>query len=146
MKRPWVIEVPILNAVRTSSGPGNSTLTTAAAAMAPRTCDTARSTPRIYGNAPTRHIPSVTAGLKSPPFGVSVAYSRQEIWINERGLRIRSGGLLSDYVLRLKIWYQTGKNISETCVPEMRKNTQALTAREKPKHKLMYRSWAGLEA
>ena len=90
MKRPWVIDVPILNAVRTSSGPGNSTLTTAAAEMAPRICERVRSAPRIYGNAPTMHIPSVTAGLKSPP--------------------------------------------------EMRKKTQALTAREKPKHKLMYRS------
>ena len=90
MKRPRVMEVPILSAVRTSRGPGNSTLTTAAAVMAPRICDTVRSIPRIYVNAPTRHIPSVTAGLKSPP--------------------------------------------------EMRKNTQALTAREKPKDRLMYRS------
>ena len=90
MKRPRVTEVPILSAVRTSSGPGNSTLTTAAAEMAPSICDTVRSTPRMYGSAPTIHIPRVTAGLKSPP--------------------------------------------------EMRKNTQALTAREKPKQRLMYRS------
>ena len=96
MKRPWVTDVPILSAVRTSNGPGNSTATTAAAEMAPRTWDTVRSTPRTYGNAPTRHIPSVTAGLKSPP--------------------------------------------------EIRKNTQAFTAKEKPKHRLMYSSWAGLEA
>ena len=52
MKRPRVTEVPILSAVRTSSGPGNSTLTTAAAEMAPSICDTVRSTPRIYGSAP----------------------------------------------------------------------------------------------
>lgn len=90
------MEVPILNAVRTLSGPGKSALTTAAAVMAPRICVMVRRTPRMYGNAPTRHIPSVTAGLKRPP--------------------------------------------------EMRKKTQALTAREKPKDRLMYRSWAGLEA
>lgn len=50
-------------------------------------------------------------------FGVSIAYSRQEIWVNESGLWSRSRVLLPDCGLRLKILYKTGTNKIDTCVP-----------------------------
>lgn len=60
MKRPCVIDVPPDRLVRTVSGPGKRAEQIAAAVIPPRICETARRSPRKYGRAPTRHMPSVT--------------------------------------------------------------------------------------
>ena len=75
MKRPWVTVVPCDNDVCTFSVPGNNGLLIAAAAMAPSICDMKSKIPLTYGNAPTRHIPSVTAGLPRPPLILKKAHA-----------------------------------------------------------------------
>ena len=84
MKMPCCMDVPDERVVRTFNSPGNSPMTTAAAAMAPAICVKIIKKPLIHGTAPIRHIPNVTymyqlrktvfawtcsntAGLKRPP-------------------------------------------------------------------------------
>lgn len=67
MKRPWTTDVPAPRFVVTVRGPGNRHETTAAAEMAPHSWAKNKSSPLKYVTAPTRHIPSVTAGLNVPP-------------------------------------------------------------------------------
>ena len=67
MKRPCVFDVPAPKDVRTLSWPGNRTSTMPAAVMPPMIWERKMRPPRTQGIAPTRHMPKVTAGLKSPP-------------------------------------------------------------------------------
>ena len=46
----------------------------------------------------------------------SASLIQASAWLDEADFR-RSRALLSDYVLRLKIWYKLGENNSEMCVP-----------------------------
>lgn len=67
MKRPCVFDVPAPNDVRTLSWPGYKTSTIPAAVIPPMIWEMKIKPPRTHGIAPTRHMPKVTAGLKSPP-------------------------------------------------------------------------------
>ena len=59
--------VPAPRVVCTSKSPGNKAETIAAETMAAIICVTNKRPPRTQVSAPIRHIPSVTAGLNSPP-------------------------------------------------------------------------------
>ena len=67
MKTPCAMDVPAPKDVRTLSWPGYKTSTIPAAAMPPMIWEMKIRPPRTHGIAPTRHMPKVTAGLKSPP-------------------------------------------------------------------------------
>ncbi len=67
IKTPCAFDVPAPNDVRTLNGPGYKPSTTPAAAIPPMIWEIKIRPPRTQGIAPTRHMPKVTAGLKSPP-------------------------------------------------------------------------------
>lgn len=67
MKSPWATEVPPPNKVRTFKVPGVIAWMMAAPVIPPRIWLKLRRQARNGVNAPTRAMPSETAGLKRPP-------------------------------------------------------------------------------
>jgi hypothetical protein len=67
INKPCATLVPPPSVVWTLRAPGNMHCTSALAANPPRICAMKRSPPLTQGRAPIKHMPKVTAGLKSPP-------------------------------------------------------------------------------